>query len=52
MPFELAQIVAELAEAVGFRGKLERGDDCLVNLPGGSAPPRYCRYAEVPPEAG
>jgi hypothetical protein len=32
MPFELAQIVAELVEAVGFRGELEGSDDCLVNL--------------------
>src|SRR5450759_37549 len=32
VPFELAQIVAELVEAVGFRRKLERGDDYLVNL--------------------
>ena len=40
MPFQLAQIVAELVEAVGFRGNLERGDDCFVDLPGGPAPDR------------
>src|ERR1700691_704298 len=38
MPFQLAQIVAELVEAVGFRGNLERGDDCFVDLPGVPAP--------------
>jgi hypothetical protein len=32
VPFELAQIVPELVESVLFRGKLECGDDCLVNL--------------------
>ena len=52
MPFELAQVVAELVEAVGFRGDLERGDDCFVDLPGGPAPQRYCRYAGEPPGAG
>ena len=30
--FEFAQIVLELVESVCFRGKLERGDDCCVNL--------------------
>ena len=38
VPFELAQIVAELVEAVGFRGELERGGDCFMDLPGGPAP--------------
>ena len=35
--FELAQIVAELVEAVGFRGELEGGENGLVNLFGGPA---------------
>ncbi len=38
MPFQLAQIVAELVEPVGFRGEMERGNDCFVDLPGGPAP--------------
>ena len=38
MPFEFAQIIAELVQSVCFRGKLERGDDGLVNLFGGPAP--------------
>ena len=37
MPFQLAQIVAELVEPVGFRGELERGDDCVVKLVRGPA---------------
>jgi hypothetical protein len=32
MAFEFAQIVPELVESVGFRGELEGGEDCLVNL--------------------
>ena len=35
--FEFAQIVAELVQAVGFRGELEGGEDGLVNLFGGPA---------------
>src|SRR3984885_13508977 len=30
--FELAQVVPELVEAIGFRGEMERGEDRLVNL--------------------
>ena len=37
MSFEFAEIVAELAEPVCLRGKLERGEDGLVNLFGGPA---------------
>ena len=37
MAFELAQVVAELVQSVCFRGELERGEDCLVNLFGGPA---------------
>ena len=32
MAFEFAQVVAELVQTVGFRGKLEGGEDGLVNL--------------------
>jgi len=35
VPFELAQVVPELVEAVLFRGKLECCDDGIVNLFGG-----------------
>ena len=35
--FELAQIVAELVQSVGFGGELERGEDGFVNLFGGPA---------------
>ena len=37
VPLELAQIVAELVDAVGMVGKLERGEDGLVYFPGGPA---------------
>ena len=37
VPFEFAQIVAELIEAIGLRGKLERGEDRLVNVLRGPA---------------
>jgi len=52
VPFELAQIVAELVEAIGFRGELERGDDCPRESVWPSSRRQYCRYAEEPPEAG
>lgn len=35
VPFEFAEIIAELVQAVGFRGECEGGEDCLVNLFGG-----------------
>jgi hypothetical protein len=38
VPFEFAQIIAELVQSVCFRGKLEGDDDGLVNLFGGPAP--------------
>ena len=37
MPFEFAQIVAELIESVCVRGELEAGDDRFVDLFGGPA---------------
>ena len=35
---ELAQIVAQLVEVIGFGGELKGGEDCLVDLSGGPAP--------------
>jgi hypothetical protein len=35
--FEFPQIVAELIESVCFRGELEGGHDCFVDLSGGPA---------------
>ena len=43
--FELAQIVAELVEAIGFRGELERGDDCPRESVWPSSRRQCCRYA-------
>jgi len=37
VPFEFAQVVAELVEPAGLRGELKRGEDRLVNLFGGPA---------------
>ena len=37
VPLELAQVVAELVEAVGFLGEMEGCEDGLVDLLGGSA---------------
>src|SRR5215831_3774428 len=38
--FEFAQIVTELVQPVGMRGKLKRGEDGLVNLLAGRAADR------------
>ena len=32
VPFELAEVVAQLVQTVLLEGKLERGDDGLMNL--------------------
>ena len=37
VPLELAQVVAQLVEAVGFLGKMEARQHGLVDLPGGRA---------------
>ena len=37
MPLELAQVVAELVEAVSFLGEMEGCEDGLVDLLGGPA---------------
>ena len=37
MPLELAQIIAELIEAVRLFGEMEGGEDGLVDLLGGPA---------------
>ena len=37
MTFEFAEVVAKLIQAVGFGGKLERGEYGLVDLLGGPA---------------
>jgi len=34
MPLELAQVVAQLIEAVGLLGKIEAGKDGMMDLPG------------------
>ena len=34
MPFEFAQVVAQLVEAVGLLGEVEGGEDGMVDLPG------------------
>ena len=34
MPFELAQVVAQLVEAVGLLGEIESGENGLMDLPG------------------
>jgi hypothetical protein len=35
--FELAQVIAQLVEAIASVGELEGGEDGLVDLPGGRA---------------
>ena len=37
MPFQLAEIVAELVQPVGFLRESKRGEDGLVDLPGSPA---------------
>ena len=34
MPFELAQVIAQLVEAVGLLREVERGEDGMMDLPG------------------
>ena len=37
MPFELAQVVAQLVEAIGLLGEIEAGEDGAMDLAGGPA---------------
>ncbi len=37
VPFQLAQVVTELIQPIGFRRELERGEDGFVDLFGGPA---------------
>jgi len=37
MAFELAQVIAQLVQAIGFVGDVECGEDGLVDLFGGPA---------------
>ena len=45
MALELAQVVAQLVEAVGAVGEVEGGEDGVVDLLGGPAADVSCRHA-------
>src|SRR5258708_13649535 len=49
VPFQLAQVVAQLVETVSFGGKLERSANCLVNLFFRPAPDRTSLWQENSP---